>query len=178
MPVKSTTDRYGTVAIAIHWLTALAVFGLLVSGTIAHDLGEDQRTGIVRVHAVVGSLVLLLTLFRIAWWVFADDRPSPVAGMPAWQARAASLGHLALYVLLVVMAVSGLGTIILSGTFPILFGGEPGPLPHFSNLVPRSVHGLAANLMILFIVLHVAAALHHQFIRRDRLLSRMGIGSR
>lgn len=176
MPIKSTADRYGTVAIAIHWFTALAVIGLLVSGTFAHDLGEDQRTGIIRVHVVMGTLVLVLTLLRIAWWMFADDRPSPVAGMPAWQARAARLGHLALYALLIVMGLSGMATIALSGVLPILFGGEPGPLPHFGDLAPRGVHGLAANLLILFAVLHVAAALHHQFIRRDRLLARMGIG--
>ena len=176
MPLKSSSDRYGTVAIAIHWITAFAVIGLLVSGTVAHDLGEEARTSIVRVHAAMGSLVLLLTLFRIAWWLFADDRPPHVAGMPAWQARAASLGHLALYALIIVMGASGIATVVLSGALPVLLSGEPAALPHFGDLAPRGVHGLAANLLMLFAAVHVAAALHHQFVRRDRLLGRMGIG--
>jgi cytochrome b561 len=177
MPLKSSHDRYGTVAIAIHWITALAVLGLLGSGTVLDNSTDDAaRTSILRVHATMGSLVLLLTIARIAWWVFADDHPSPVAGMPAWQERAARLGHLALYALLIVMGASGIGTVILSGALPILARAEPGPLPDFGDLVPRGVHGLAANALILFAVLHVAAALHHQFIRRDRLLARMGVG--
>ncbi len=177
MPLKSTADRYGTVAIAIHWITALAVLGLLVSGNVAEDLeGDEGYASVLRVHAIMGALVFLLTLFRIAWWVFADDRPAPVAGLPVWQERAAQLGHLALYALIIVMGASGIGMIVLSGAGPTLLAGGPGELPDFDDFAPRDVHGLAANALILFAAVHVAAALYHQFIRRDRLLSRMGIG--
>lgn len=176
MPLKSAPDRYGTVAIVIHWITALAVVGLLISGTIASDMGDGPGyASILRVHAIMGSLVFLLTLFRIAWWVFADDRPSPVAGMPAWQERAARLGHLILYGLIVLMGASGIGMILLSGAAPALLSGS-GALPEFDDLVARDVHGLAANALMLFAAIHVAAALYHQFVRRDRLLARMGVG--
>jgi cytochrome b561 len=40
------------------------------------------------------------------------------------------------------------------------------------------VHGIVAKLLMLAIALHIGAALYHQFVRRDGLLSRMGFGRR
>jgi cytochrome b561 len=59
---------------------------------------------------------------------------------------------------------------------PALAGGTP--LPDFSTVTPSVVHGLAARLLIGLLILHIAAALFHHFVRRDRLLARMGLGRR
>jgi cytochrome b561 len=40
----------------------------------------------------------------------------------------------------------------------------------------RVLHAIAAKLLVALIVLHIAAALWHQFVRRDGLLRRMGFG--
>jgi cytochrome b561 len=40
----------------------------------------------------------------------------------------------------------------------------------------RYGHGYIAIILIALILLHFAAAMYHQFFRKDRLLSRMGIG--
>jgi cytochrome b561 len=54
--------------------------------------------------------------------------------------------------------------------------GAAGPLPDFDTLAPRAVHGATAFLLLGLATAHVAAALYHQAVRRDRLLGRMGIG--
>lgn len=173
MGAKSSTDRYGAVAIAIHWVSAAAIVGLLVSGTVAHGAAAAEKASILFVHALVGTLVLVLTLARVAWWLWADKRPAPVAGPPAQQYLARAV-HILLYVAIFGLAASGIATLILSGAIPALLG--QGTLPRFSNLLPRSVHGLGSKVMMALIAVHTLAALYHQFILRNRLLGRMGLG--
>jgi len=178
MSWKSSGHRYGAVAMAMHWVTALAIFGLLVSGNIMDEMADDAaKTGILRVHVLIGSGVLALTLLRIGWWAFADRRPADVAGQPRWQASAAWLVHRLFYVVIIVLGASGLAMIALSGAGYILFAGAPGPLPDFDAYTPRPAHGLAAWTMMGLIAAHVGAALYHQIVRKDRVLGRMGIGS-
>jgi cytochrome b561 len=174
---KSTTDRYGAVAIAIHWTAALLILVLLVSGLrAANTMDPAAKIAVLRVHAVLGVSVLVLTLARIGWWFLADVKPVPAEGMPPLQERAARVVHVLFYVVILGMAASGIGMIVLSGAGLVLFGGAPGPLPDFWQYPPRIPHRIGAILLIFLFVLHVGAALYHQFILRDRLLARMGIG--
>ncbi len=175
MGLKSSADRYGTVAIAIHWLSAAAIIGLLISGTVAEGAVGAGKASILVVHAAVGTLVLLLTLARVAWWLWADKRPAPLSGQPATQERLARAVHGLLYLAIFVLALSGIATLALSGAVPALLG--QGPLPDLSAVPPRLVHGLVSKLMMALVAVHTLAALYHQFILRDRLLGRMGIGS-
>ena len=48
----------------------------------------------------------------------------------------------------------------------------PGPM-HQAHEAFGAAHGLLAKLAYLLIVLHVGAALRHQFIRRDDIMARM-----
>jgi cytochrome b561 len=177
MALKSTTTRYGAVAIAIHWITALAILGMLVSGLVATNTVEDAaKTGILRIHTITGSAILALTLFRIVWWWLLDRKPADVVGMPKVQARASHWLHWTLYGVILVMASSGLATMVLSGANLIIFGGAAGALPDFEGLVPRTVHGLLSRVLIALLAGHIGAALYHQFISKDHLLARMGLG--
>ena len=69
---------------------------------------------------------------------------------------------------------------MIAGRLVLLMAGSGvGSLPvNFDALPPRAVHGIVAKLLMLAIGLHIAAALYHQLIRRDGLLSRMGFGKR
>jgi cytochrome b561 len=175
MPLKSTPDRYGSVAIVIHWVSALALVLLYVVGRMTDDAEGAAKVGLLQVHIVLGVSVLVLTLLRIVWWAAADKRPGPPAGQPGWQRMAARITHLGLYAVILVMAASGIATLALSGAIPALMAGAA--LPDFGGLLPRRVHGLVANLVVALVVIHTAAALYHQFVRKDRLLARMGIGA-
>lgn len=174
---KSSPERYGPVAIAIHWITAVAVIGLLVSGMRAADLSDPAaKADLLRIHAAVGITVLALTLLRLVWWWLVDRKPAQPAGMPRWQAVAARVVHALLYVVVIAMAASGIAMIVLSGAGETLFGSSTAPLPDFTRYAPRAPHGAGARILIALVILHVAAALYHQFVLRDRLLGRMGLG--
>lgn len=176
MGLKSNASNYGSVAIAIHWVSAAAIIALLVSGTVlAGAVGEAKRS-ILPVHAAVGSLVLLLTFARIGWWIWGDKRPQPLPGQPRAQELVAQLVHGLLYAAIVALGATGIATMALSGAIPALLTGAA--LPDLSELLPRVMHGIVSKVMIGLLVLHVGAALYHQFIRRDQIMARMGIGRR
>ncbi len=175
MPTKSTPTRYGSVAIAIHWISALLVIAALAGGLVMGNSADPAtRSMILPVHASLGILALLLTLGRIAWWVWGDRRPEPAPNMPKLQEWAASAVHILLYLVILLLAASGIATLALSGAIPAILSGAA--LPDFSGLPPRLAHGLGGRLLLVLLIAHIGAALWHQFVKRDRLLARMGIG--
>ena len=176
MAAKSTTDRYGTVAVTIHWVTAAAIlllFGLGLAAANAPDPGV--KLVLLRIHVPLGIAIFALTVFRIVWW-FIDRRPRPLAGMPGWQVTAEGAVRLLIYALVLVLGASGIVLLLLSGAPAVLFFHTPGPLADFWSFPPMMAHYLAAFALIGLAALHVAAALCHQWIRRDHLLARMGVG--
>lgn len=172
--MKSTVTRYGTVAVTIHWISAILILALLGSGFRAGSLADSAaKASVLSVHVPLGIIILLLTLARVAWWVFADRKPDHPAGDPAWQTMSAKAVHVLFYVVIFGMAASGIGMMILSGAGSILFAGSDAPLPDFSDYLPRVPHGIGARVMIALLVLHIGAALYHHFIKKDGLIWRM-----
>lgn len=179
MPIKSVETHYGSVAVSIHWLSALLIVALLGSGfRAASTIDLDGKAQILAVHAPLGIGILVLTLARIAWWWFADKKPDPVAGVPKWQEISGRVVHVLFYIVILGMAASGIGMFILSGAGPILFAGADGQLPDFQKFAPRGPHGIGARVMVALLVLHAGAALYHHFFMKDGLLGRMWYGHR
>ena len=178
MTAKSTTNHYGTVAVTLHWLSALLILVLIGSGFRAGGMEEAAaKASILQVHVPLGVTILLLTLARIAWWLFADKKPASVS-MPRWQDRASRAIHILFYVVILGMTASGIGMMILSGAGPIIFGGDAATLPDFWDYLPRTPHGIGARAIIALLVLHAGAALYHHFFKKDGLLGRMWFGKR
>ena len=170
MGLKSTTDRYGTMILSIHWVSALLISILLVSGfRAANTVDPVAKAAILKFHIPLALAVLALTMVRIVWWWGFDRKPKPVAGSPYWQERLARGVHLLFYIVILGMIASGIGMIALSGTGPVIFGGE-GTLPDFWKYPPRVPHGIGAPLLLALLVLHTGAALYHHFVRYDGLL--------
>jgi cytochrome b561 len=172
---KSSPDRYGRVAITIHWISAVLILGLMIAGFRAADMTDPvAKAALLRIHAPMGTVVL--TLARLGWWLLADRKPEEPAGMPPLQALAAKAVHGLLYVAILGLAASGIAMMVLSGAGEVLFGDAPGPLPDFWDYTPRYGHAAMAFLLAALLALHVGAALYHQMILKDRLRARMGDG--
>ncbi|ODT76403.1 MAG: hypothetical protein ABS76_31060 [Pelagibacterium sp. SCN 64-44] len=176
MPLQSNSDRYGSLTIAIHWLTALLILLLYLTGLqAAAQTDEMAKIALLRAHIPFGIGVLLLTVLRVVWRLVGDrGLPRPPAGEPALRSFLARAVHVGLYVVVLVTVASGLGMVALSGAMPAIIAGAG--LPNLDLVAPRAVHGIVPRLMLALLALHVGAALYHQFVLRDRLLARMGLG--
>jgi cytochrome b561 len=174
---KSTDDRYGRIAISIHWISAFLIVGMMIAGFRAAAMTDlEAKASLLRIQASLGIALLILTLARIGWWLLADRRPKDPKDAPRLQMIAAKAVHVLLYAAILGLAFSGIALFAMSGTGAILFGNAHGPLPDFWNFAPRYGHAAAARLMALLLLLHTGAAFYHQFILKDRLFARMGIG--
>ena len=165
--------RYSAAQIAIHWLVAAVVLFLLATGmlVLAELPNDAQKVGNLRIHMILGGLAGMLVVARI---VMRRRLPAPPA-MPG--DKLAHAGHMALNLAILLMAASGMLLVLQSGTLDAVFGN--GTLPeNFKDFTPRKVHGLVAKITMGLIALHVAAALHHQLIVKDGLLSRMRFGGK
>lgn len=171
--MKSRPDRYGSVAVTIHWLSALAILVLLGSGfSAALTMDPVLKITLLRLHVPLAIAVLALTLARIFWWALVDRKPAPMADTPARQEAAARAVHGLLYIALFVMLGSGIGLIVTSGAGVVLFGGA-GTLPDFTLFPPRIAHGLGALLLLALLAAHIGAALYHHLVLRDAIFERM-----
>src|SRR5690242_2800381 len=101
-------DRYTRVAVALHWLIAALLLGQIAFGwfltTIAR--GSPMRGTYVNFHKSTGITIAVLILARIVWRLLHAP-PALPAFMPTWQRTVARANHIALYVLMLTMPLSG-----------------------------------------------------------------------
>lgn len=169
--------RYGGVAILLHWAVAAAILCTFPLGVYMADLPPaPRRLELVAVHRWIGVTVLGLACVRLAWRL-GHRPPALPAAMPAWQRRAAAAAHWALYALILAIPLSGWAYSSAAGEPTVYFGLWPLP-----DLVARD-EALAATLkrvhqglnfaLLAIVIVHVSAAIKHQFVDRDGLLGRM-----
>ena len=168
--------RYAKPAMVLHWAAAIGIFGLFAHGFLMMRLPDHERIVSLGWHRSVGIAVLLCVLLRI-WWR-ATHPPPRAPQMPKWQERLAHFTHVWLYVLIVANGVAGIVGWIFGGD-PIVFFGMPVPaLAATDTTLHRLCHIVSfatSRALAVTIGLHVAAALKHQFVDRDRLLARMWV---
>lgn len=176
-----STPRYTGVAIALHWILALALVGIFVVGSYMTDLPvSPQRLKLYNWHKWAGITILTLSVLRLLWRLTHRPPALPAAierAMPTWQLRAYHATHTLMYALFFAVPLMGWAYSSAAG-FPIVVFGVL-PLPDFVPVSKeladalKPLHGLLATLLALLVGLHVAAALKHHFIDKDGLLQRM-----
>ena len=177
--------RYDRVALALHWLSAVAVVGLLGLGLVMTRLarGSSLQFELYQLHKSVGITVLALTLLRLAWrW--RHPPPALPEAMPAWEKRAAAANHRLLYALLLAMPLGGWAVVSVArfNVPTLLYGVLPWPhLPFLASLANKSpvedlltrLHDAGGWLFLPLLALHVGAALRHHWRLGDDVLRRM-----
>ena len=188
-------QRYTAVAIVLHWAIAAAILSNLIVGwwmknAIDETAAQARAIAAFQLHKSIGLTVLLLTVLRLLWR-FTHKPPPPPAGMARWERFSAKAAHWAFYILMVVVPLSG-WTYVSSqwadgkplnvptlwfGLFrvPHLFDAHAMTDATRAAVSERNAaahYYLAWSLAGLF-VLHVAAALKHHFLNRDRVLTQM-----
>lgn len=174
----STTPRYTSMAIVLHWLLGLALLGSFVMGLYMTDLPlSPQRLKLYNWHKWAGITILVLSFVRLTWRL--THKPPVDVPMTPRQRAAAHAAHHLLYVLFFAVPLVGWAYSSAAG-FPIVVYGVI-PLPDFvpvDKALAEAIkpwHGRLAWVMALLVFAHIAAALKHQFVDRDNILSRMSL---
>lgn len=181
---EASVTRYHPVAVLLHWLLGLALVGIFALGLYMSDLPfSPERLKLYSWHKWAGIVVFTLSFLRLFWRLTHRPPALPVAieaAMPAWQRMAHHATHHGLYLLFFAVPLLGWAFSSAAGFPVVLFGLLPLPdfVPVNESLadVLKELHELSAFAMAGLVLLHVAGALKHQLIDRDRLIARMGFG--
>jgi cytochrome b561 len=176
-PGADEPDRYGAVAIALHWLIAVSVLGQIVFGWYLQEIprGTPMRGFYVNLHKSTGLTIAVLILLRLGWRLAHPPPPLP-SFMPAWERVASRISHLALYVCMLVMPSSGYVASNFSKfgvkLFNVILLPPWGIDDKRIYAVFNTIHVVTSYLFVGLIVLHVLAAVRHA-LRHDGVFGRM-----
>lgn len=192
MGLRNSARSYGSIAKTLHWLTALLFLGAYIA-VYYRDWFTDKNTPenliALHLHLSIGISIGVIVLLRILWkWM--DRQPNPVPG-PKWAHSAAKIGHIALYIMMVVMVATGyMGTgvdtqyfylfqipsfqetwlythVIQEIWFDMTFKEFEKPI----DFIHKDLGG--ETLVWMLILGHVLAALYHHYVRHDDTMKRM-----
>ena len=175
----AVVERWGSVSRLFHWGMLVLFIGIVPLGLYMADLPlSKQKLKLYALHKSIGLTLLALAALRIVWRS-TQRRPS-LPAMPAWQQRAATSMHVALYALMFLVPLAGWLFNSAAG-FPLQWFGQVN-LPALVSANPglkvlaRELHEVGAWILVVFVTLHAAAALKHHFVDRDRTLALMTPG--
>jgi cytochrome b561 len=171
--------KYTRIAILLHWAIALGLVIAMAAGLVLDDIDDKaQHAQILNFHRSIGLTLFALTLFRLVWRL--THYPPPAPPMPPAQAILAQGVHILLYGAMIALPISGYLATILRGR-DVMFWGL-GPLPAILDpdkpaaRLFNNIHGAGQYVIYALLIGHVGAALYHQFVLKDRILGRMGLG--
>ena len=177
MPNQSSPTRYSAVAQAFHWIIA----GLIVIQFVLASLEDDLPIGAHKLallarHKSVGMTILMLAILRLLWRL-KNPPPELPDGMSPLERTLARATHIAFYVLLFAMPLTGWMMSSAKNYSVSWFG-----LFTWPNLIGKnaaafnflhSTHAILSDALWVIAVLHILAALKHHFWNKDTVLLRM-----
>ena len=168
---------YTPVAKGLHWLMAALILGLAALGIVMHEMPlSPLKLELYAWHKWFGVTVFLLVWLRLAWRL-THRPPALPATLSAPLQRLAHAGHALLYVLMIVIPLSGWLMSSAKGVQTVWFGLVPLPdlLGRDRELgdLLQQAHKLLNLLLLLTLAGHVLAALWHHFVLKDDTLRRM-----
>ena len=168
--------RYTGPAIAAHWIVALLIIAAWPLGVYMHELPlSPDKLKLYAYHKWIGITMLLLFVPRILWRI--THRPPAPVPMPGWQHKVAEGTHHLLYLLMVLVPLSGWLMSSAKGFQTVYFGVLPLPdLVGKDKILAetfKELHEGSVNLLVTLVAVHAAAALYHHHVRRDGVLARM-----
>ncbi|WP_370978466.1 cytochrome b [Agaribacterium sp. ZY112] len=176
--LKNSEQAYGLVSKTLHWLVALTVFGLFTVGLWMVELGyyDSWYQLAPHYHKSVGALLALVLLFRVLWR-YVNPKVQPLSSHKVLEQKAAHLVHIALYLLMFMIFVSGYLISTADGRSIQVFNWFE--IPALGSFIENQedvagdIHRYLAYSLISLIALHVLGALKHHFIDKDSTLKRM-----
>lgn len=169
--MSNTVERYSGFSRALHWLSALLIFGLFGVGLYMTglDKADPSRGDIYGLHKSIGVLSLLLVILRLLWFRVATAPALPSVFDAKEKAVMKGLQG-ALYLLMLLIPISGYVMSVSAGHPVSFFGlfelpallGENKSVAGFAH----EAHEILSWAIIVIVVLHMAGAVKHRL--KDR----------
>ena len=170
-----TSARYDLGTIAFHWTMAALIIAIFAIGLSIDAFPKEQKSLWINLHSVFGLLVLVLWVGRLIWRVTHKAPPLPDSMSPLMK-RASHAVHGILYLLMLGVPMIGIPTLLYRGRgLDFGFVQIASPFARTPEIFKplTEVHEIGAFVLIGLALAHALAAIYHQFVLRDGVLSRM-----
>ena len=177
LPKEKMTEPYSRRMVIIHWLTLALLIVAWYLGDALIDARIEKNATLIGyfAHALMGGAILLLTILRMTFRG-VDGTPPPV-GNSVMDIVARGVHH-GLYVLLILLSITGFMTLLTSTVGMALVTNAAILLPAEytgPSVIPHSVHEILVTVMMVVVLVHILGAIKHQFIMKDGLMRRMSL---
>ncbi len=170
-------QRYSRLSIIFHWLIALLIIAAFALGTVMTDMKiSPTKLQYYSWHKWLGVTILALVAIRLLTRLFGGAPAYPDT-MKKWEKQAANGTHIALYLLMFAVPLSGYFYTSAAG-YPVVYLGLfelptiIGPNPELKPIL-KELHEVLTTILLVVVSLHMAAALKHYFIDKDGIFQRM-----
>lgn len=176
--MRNTTERFGWASRLIHWVMAAGLIFMLGLGVYIDNMTVSLgNLWLYGLHKSIGITLLALVLLRGLWHRLSPP-PVPLGdGVPGWQESAARWSHRGLYALMLLIPLTGWIGSGATGIPVMLFDTVTlpplAPVSEVWEEVAFEIHSALTKALFALLALHIAGALHHHLILRDRTLVRM-----
>lgn len=178
MRVADAPTSYSSAQKWLHWvIAAIIVLVMIPVGLTMTRIGDGPiKNSLYELHKSFGLIVFALAIIRaVVRW--RRGAPPVEPDVPGWQRAAAYVSHYALYVLMILVPLTGWVATSACCAPVNLFWAVPLTLPlPLNDDVAKTVfplHYAFVYALAAVLLAHVAGALQHHLIRRDRTLLRM-----
>ncbi|MDO8465327.1 MAG: cytochrome b/b6 domain-containing protein [Gallionella sp.] len=177
VPAEKIMEPYSKRMVIIHWLTLVLLIATWYLGDVLVDARNEKSATLIGyfVHALAGGTVLLLTILRLTYR--SVDGTPPPAGNSLMDMVARGI-HYGLYILLILLSITGFMTFLTSSVGEALLAGDAGLLPAKytgPSVIPHAVHDILVTVLIVVVIMHILGVIKHQFIMKDGLMRRMSL---
>ena len=179
--VKNTDQTYGVIAKGFHWLLFLMLSFSIIAGNFLASMPKGaEKMQAADMHKSFGAILLTLIMLRLLWRLI-NKTPRLPDETTAAEAFIAKAMHWGLYALMFAQPLSGI-MMSQSAGIPVSFFGLF-EFPTFLNKNPDlaetflSIHGTVWILLVIAVIGHAGAAMHHHFVKKDNVLKQMTTGA-
>ena len=172
------SSHYTRTAIGLHWIVALLIFATFGLGWFMTDIADASQTKMQYYawHKWLGITVFLLAVIRVLWRSF--HQPPPQAqSIPKIQQLAAKIVHWMLYILILIVPLSGYFYTLAAGSPVVYLGIIPLPILIQPDVqlahTLKELHEILVYTMVALVGLHLVAALKHHIFDGDNTLAKM-----
>jgi cytochrome b561 len=168
--------QYGPTAKILHWLVVVLLTAQYLIGWLMPDIHRGQTPGAAMTfHVSIGLTILVLIVLRFGWRI--THPVPPENSLPDWQRLSSEVMHWLLYLLVLATTITGWLFASFRGWSISFFYLLPMPILASDNAAAgKTIDGLHQAMewaLLVVIGIHVATALFHIFVYRDRIMQRM-----
>lgn len=170
-------EKYSKLTIVIHWVSALLIIGMIVTGMAMEDApASANKVWNLQIHFTLGIFVALLSAFRVILYMLEQKRkiyPKALDTGNKIKNTVQKITHLFLRQLLMGLSITGFLALFLSGLFPVVMSGKVEAFEAYQSGNVNIAHAILSKVYMLLFIIHLAGIVQYIWLSKQNIFKRI-----